>query len=160
LVAFCFVFAKKMATTVASKVHEFEVSSKWYFDAGNGRVDAGSRMPILYGPPPEFGGQENVWSPEHLLCSSVATCYVTTLLSFAKLLKVEIRNLAITASAEFEKKEICLEATRIILRPRISFRKDPGRGVAEKLIDKAKRYCFISNSLKGEVVVIPEIQFT
>lgn len=41
--------------------------------------------------PPEFGGPEQTWSPEHMFVASVASCFMTTLLAIAELSKLEIR---------------------------------------------------------------------
>lgn len=42
------------------------------------------RLPSLYvASPPEFGGPEGVWSPEHLFVASVAACMMTTFRAIA-----------------------------------------------------------------------------
>ena len=95
-----------------TQVHKFDVSLNWEIEAGKGNAKSGSRPTFEYGPPPEFGGKENTWSPEHLLAASVATCYTTTFMHFAKLLKISVRKFDISCQAEFTKKESGFEATR------------------------------------------------
>jgi organic hydroperoxide reductase OsmC/OhrA len=138
-------------------INTYEVSLKWDYETDSGIARSENRMPFLFGPPPEFGGTETTWSPEHLLCASVASCYTTTFLHFAKLLKVQLTGFRISAKAEFEKRNIGLEAVRFILRPIIELHADPGQHVLENLLEKAKKHCFISNSVKGEIIVDPSI---
>src|SRR5690606_35571801 len=42
------------------------------------------RAPIAAGAPPQFGGSEDVWSPEELLAGAVLLCLQTTFAAFAK----------------------------------------------------------------------------
>jgi len=142
---------------VAEKVHTFNVSLKWDYETNSGLARSESRMPLLFGPPPEFGGAEMNWSPEHLITASLAGCYMNTFIHFAKLLKVTITNIRVTAKAEFEKKQHGFEATRYIIRPVVEFHNTPGQYVIDNLFQKAKKYCIISNSVKGEVCVEPNV---
>jgi len=142
---------------VTTQVHKFDVSLKWDYETDSGIARAGNRMPLLFGPPPEFGGTELTWSPEHLLAASVASCYVTTFMSLAKRMKVTVTDFRISCKVEFEKKGNGFEATRYILRPLVEFQGNPGAEVLSNLLEKAKKYCFISNSVKGEIVIEPNI---
>lgn len=140
-----------------TQIHTFDVNLNWDNKTANGIASSGVRTPMIFGPPPEFGGTAVTWSPEHLLATSVASCYMTTLIHFSKLLKVNILNFSISCKVEFTKKEIGFEASRFTLNPIIRLQYDPGQSVLEKLLAKAKKYCFISNSIKGEVLVNPTI---
>jgi organic hydroperoxide reductase OsmC/OhrA len=142
---------------VKTQVHFYEASLNWETKTASGIATSGTRTPLLFGPPPEFGGTENTWSPEHLLAVSLASCYITTLNSFANLLKVSLASLNVSCKVEFTKKEKGFEATKFILYPSVRFQHDPGQNVIDNLLAKAKKYCFISNSVKGEVVVEPTI---
>lgn len=140
---------------VTTQVHKFDVSLNWEFASGQGKVESGIRIPLDFGPPPEFGGKENTWSAEHLLAASIATCYTTTFMHFARLLKISVKKFDISCQAEFTKKESGFEATRYNLTPVIDFVNIPEQIQIDSLLAKAKKYCFISNSVKGEVVVTP-----
>jgi len=79
---------------------------------------------------------------------------------FAKLLKVKVRNLKVSGKVEIEKEgKGMFEATKFVLNPVIDFQNDPGSHIVENLLDKAKRYCIISNSVKAEVIVEPSIKY-
>ena len=44
----------------------------------------GPRERIRVGAPPQFGGVEDVWSPEHLLIAAALTCLKTTFDAYAR----------------------------------------------------------------------------
>jgi len=48
------------------------------------RLLAPPRAPIAAGPPPQFGGTDQVWSPEELLVAAVLECLWTTFEAFAR----------------------------------------------------------------------------
>jgi len=50
-------------------------------------------------------------------------------------------------------------AKRFLLSPVIYFIGNPGEELIENLLGKAKKYCIISNSVKGEVLVEPTVRF-
>lgn len=145
--------------TVEKITHSYDVNLVWDVEQEQALLRTGNRMPILVSAPPEFGGSDAVWSPEHLILASLTSCYVTTFMYFAKLLKVKVRDLKVTAKVEIEKEgKGMFEATRFILNPTIDFQTDLGSHIVENLLDKAKRYCIVSNSVKAEVVVEPSIR--
>ena len=144
-----------MATETIS--HHFPASLKWFSEAKRGAAQAGSRQPIFFSPPPEFGGTDQMWSPEHLLAVSLSACYTNTFFHFANLLKVPVRAFYVDVTMEVQKEGVALAATKFILHPHVEFETKPKQDTIDNLLSKAKRYCIISNSVKGEVVVEPEI---
>jgi len=141
----------------AALVHSFDVSLKWDDETNIGIAHAGNRMPLAYGPPPEFGGTDTAWSPEHLLAASIASCYATTFSHFAKLLNVTYTDFRVTCKAEFEKGKTGFEATRYIVSPAVEVALNTSQELIDDLFTKAKKYCFIGNSVKGEIIVEPSI---
>ena len=55
-----------------------------------GRASATGKPDLEVGSPPEFRGEEGVWSPEHLLVTSLATCLMLTFLNLAERRKLEV----------------------------------------------------------------------
>ena len=146
-------------TTIEKITHTYDVNLAWDAEQEQALLRAGNRMPILVSAPPEFHGSDAVWSPEHLILASLTSCYVTTLVYFAKLLKVKFRDLKVSSKVEIEKEgKGMFEAKTFILNPSIDFMNDPGAHIIENLLDKAKRYCIVSNSVKGNVIVEPTIR--
>jgi organic hydroperoxide reductase OsmC/OhrA len=146
---------------VATKVsHTFSVSLKWNNDINGAIIRSGKRAPIIIASPPEFGGTDKEWSPEHFLAASVSSCYATTFHYFAKLMKIKVSSFQIEISMDVEKEGAqAFTATNYVLQPRIAFIGNPEQNVIDNLLSKAKRYCIISNSVKGEVLIEPKIEF-
>ena len=139
-------------------VHLFNVDMKWSMEAGTGTMTCGTRMPVCFAPPVEFGGTDKVWSPEQLLASAVASCYMTTFLHFAELLKIKISAFDVEVKMEIEKKDKSgFRATKYLILPKISFEMHQDDEVIQSLLSKAKRYCIVSNSVNGEISVQPLI---
>lgn len=148
-------------STAEKVMHTFDVKLSWDDIVKNGLISSGNRSPLVFGPPPEFKGKDSQWSPEHLLVAALAGCYTTTFFYFTNLLKVPVRHFSLAASVDFEKGESgILEAQRFHLFPVVEFEKFPGQSVTDNLFEKAKKYCFISRSVKGEVVVKPVVNGT
>ena len=143
---------------VAAQTHEYKVSLNWDQDTKNGMMTSGFRVPVPFAPPVEFGGTDLVWSPEQLLASSVASCYLTTFLHFAKILKIKIDKINVRVRMEIEKKGgKGFIATKYFLHPQIKFAEVQSPEVVNDLLSKAKRYCIVSNSVNGEIIVEPEV---
>ncbi len=47
-------------------------------------LSSGHRPRVVTGPPPEFGGNDTWWSPEHLLVAAAASCMTATFYSMAE----------------------------------------------------------------------------
>jgi organic hydroperoxide reductase OsmC/OhrA len=150
-----------LAMQVATKVqHTFSVSLEWDIDARRGIVHSGKRKPIVIASPPEFGGTDEVWSPEHLLAASLVSCYTTTFFYFAKLMKVKVETFSVNVEMEIEKEDRGpFTATRFIVHPHIKFAERIEQCVIDNLLEKTKRYCIITNSVKGHEIVEPSIEF-
>lgn len=108
--------------------------------------------------PPEFGGPQGVWSPEHLFVASVSACLMTTFQAIADLSGVEVISYSDNAVGHLQRGENRLyKMDRITLRPRIVV-----SGVqadrALRLVFKAEAACLISGSVNSEIVVEPDIQ--
>jgi len=132
---------------------------KWNIEAGNGMMTSGTRIPVMFAPPAEFGGTDKVWSPEQLLASAVASCYMTTFLHFADMLKIKIKELDVDVKMEIEKQDkMGFKATKYFVRPRIAFATSQSEQAIENLLSKAKRYCIVSNSVCGDIRVEPVIR--
>src|SRR5688572_3816308 len=62
--------------------HRYVADLVWQADL-HGEVSGPSKAPFITGPPPEFGGRPEWWSPEHLLLSAANACLMTTFLALA-----------------------------------------------------------------------------
>jgi peroxiredoxin-like protein len=110
--------------------------------------------------PPEFKGHEGVWTPEHLFVAAVNSCFMTTFLAIAENSKLEFVSFSADASGKLEKLEgQGFIMTEVVLRPKllISHARDVER--AGRILGKAEKNCLISNSIKTETKLEPEVTF-
>lgn len=126
--------------------HRYEVGLSW--EAGReGLVTAPPRPPIAGGPPPEFDGRPELWSPEHLLLSALNLCQMTTFLALAAKARLEVVSYRSGASGVLDKTAEGLRFTAIRLR--VALRVPPAdieRG--RQLVHTAHKHCIVSNALK------------
>ncbi len=107
---------------------------------------------LAFASPPEFGGPEHVWSPEHLFVASVASCLMTTFRSIAARSGVEVLDYSDEAVGHLQRGEDGLYSIEsITLKPTIVISEDSNVDRAERLIDKAENVCLISRSIDSEV---------
>jgi len=142
---------------MAEQTHHYETTVEW--TAGRqGTVTAPGRPAIAIGVPPEFGGSDDTWSPEHLCAASVNACVMLTFAIIAGNSKVAFRAYSATATATLEKVEGAgTVVTRVAVSPRVTIGPEVDRAKIERLVKMAERNCYISNSLKATVTVEPEI---
>jgi peroxiredoxin-like protein len=113
---------------------------------------------IMVATPPEFMGHEHTWSPEHLFVGAVCACFVTTFLAVAELSKLEFASISAAARGKLEKLEgQGYRMTQITVQPRLVICHARDRERAARLLEKAEQHCLISNSIKTEVRLEPEI---
>jgi organic hydroperoxide reductase OsmC/OhrA len=115
-------------------------------------LSAPPRQPVLAGAPPEFGGSDDVWSPEHLLLAAVNACLMTTFQSLAArepFASIEYRDHI----------EGTIDRTReglrfVAIKHRVELRVPPeDRARAAALLERARKHCLIANSLNVAVEV-------
>jgi organic hydroperoxide reductase OsmC/OhrA len=124
--------------------------------ASGARLDAAPRATIVGGAPPEFGGTDTVWSPEHLFVSSVALCFLTTFEFFARRGNLTVVEFSTNAEGTVEKTPRGLAFTGVRLDVRVGV--PAGEAArAQELLATAKRSCLISNSLACPVELAAEV---
>jgi peroxiredoxin-like protein len=113
---------------------------------------------INFAAPPEFGGEPGLWTPEHMLLGSVATCYVATFRAIAEASKLVCDRMDVFVEGKIEKQEGGFRFTQITVKPRVRIEREEDRERAERLIVKAERACLISRSLSCTVAVNAKIE--
>lgn len=134
-----------------------------YTAAAHGRPEgavgltSGGLPEIATASPPEFGGPDGVWSPETLLCASIADCFVLSFRAIARASKVEWSELACRVEGVLERVD---GVTRFTRYTTFASLKVPSESTAEKvrrLLEKAEHACLISNSVRGERILVTEV---
>lgn len=104
--------------------------------------------------PPEFpGGKAGYWSPETMLLGAAVGCFLNTFQVFANKLKAPYESVTCAADGTVELVDGKFMFTGITLYPTVEVAEGVAEGLAESALDKAHRYCLISNSLKCPVAM-------
>lgn len=116
-------------------------------------------LPIMQvASPPQFGGPEGMWSPEHLFVASVSSCLMTTFQAIATNSRLEVLEYSDDASGRLVRGDDRLfRIDRVTLRPRLVIDDPAHADKARRLLEKAKDVCLISRSMSAEVVMVPSI---
>jgi peroxiredoxin-like protein len=136
--------------------YTYTAGIKWIGEK-KGVVTAETLPELHVATPPEFGGHEGQWSPEHLLVSSVASCIMTTFIAIAEASKFSFQSYESSAIGTIERVEKSYEFTRITVSVKLTVADEGSVSRAERLLQKAEQNCFISNSIKAEIDLVPEI---
>jgi len=142
---------------MAEHTHHFDTAIE-HTESKRGTITVAGRSPIAAGAPPQFGGTDAVWSPEHLCVAAVDACVMLTFEVIAGNSKLPFRSYTSSATGTLEKVEgQGLEITRVVVKPRITVGPDVERAKVDRIVRMAEKNCYISNSLKAAVTVEPEV---
>jgi organic hydroperoxide reductase OsmC/OhrA len=136
---------------------EFTTEVKWkterkmYLKTANG-------VEMNAGPPPEFNGYKNVLTAEESFVGSINLCWVSTLLVMKEKLGVEVRSVECKTIGTVERPEKAYRFTRIDLYPKIEVDNNVSEVKLDRLLDLSHRYCLVTQSVKSEVTIHPEIK--
>ena len=136
-----------------SDVHSYKTTVQWSKQR-KGKLGSKGMPTIEIATPIEFpGGHPDIWSPEHLFVGSAEICLMTTFLSIAEKSKLPFTNYTSEAEGILEKVDGGLQFSKIIIRPTVVVSSDEDTDKAYKLLEKAEKYCLISNSMKTSVTL-------
>ena len=116
-----------------------------------------ARNSIRVSTPPEIGGPEGDWSPEHLFLSSITSCFMGTYLVFVDKMKIEHTGFECTATGQVELVDGKYKFTYIHLYPKAFVGNSADLEKAQVAMEKTKKYCLIFNSINAEIVQHPEV---
>lgn len=123
-----------------------------------GDLRAAGLPELVVDAPPEFKGHEGFWTPEHLFVASVNSCFMTTFLAIAENSKLDFISLRVGAKGKLEKQDgQGFMITEITLWPRLVLRESRDAERAVRILQKAERNCLISNSIKTQITLQPEV---
>ncbi|HKC51860.1 MAG TPA: OsmC family protein [Myxococcota bacterium] len=107
---------------------------------------------------PEYRGDAALPNPEEALVAALSSCHMLTFLAIAARKRLTVESYEDDAVGHMEKNaEGKLAVTRVELRPRIVFsgERQPTPDEIAKLHESAHHGCFIANSVRTEVTVVP-----
>lgn len=135
--------------------YTFHVDIDWSA-ARSGRLTSDGLPALDVSAPPEFHGEPGQWTPEHLLVAAVSSCLMTTYMAIAGMNHLHVDFYHARAFGRLER--IPGEGyrfTEIVLTPEIGVEREDVEK-ALKVMAKAEKNCFISNSLRATVQVEPK----
>lgn len=100
-------------------------------------------------PPPEFDGPAGLWSPETLLCASLADCFILTFRSVARAARFEWGRLNCRVEGILERIGNAAQFTRFTTFVELSIPPGADAGKARSLVERAEHSCLIANSLRA-----------
>jgi organic hydroperoxide reductase OsmC/OhrA len=122
-----------------------------------GHLQCGNGPEMDFSAPPDAHGHAGVMTPEDAFVAAANTCVMMMFLWAAERFKIDL--LSYECRAEGEKK-IELDRTEIFTRvtlwPKIKVRNADENRV-RRAVQAATKYSLVANSIKGEVIVEPEI---
>ena len=129
--------------------HHYVVSARAEGKA-NVVISADKLPDIESAGPPEFGGPGDVWSPETLLVAAVADCFILSFRAIARTAKLEWLTLEVTAEGELDKIEKFTQFTGFKVNAKLTIPEDKDAKKAGVILEKAEKYCLITNSMKAD----------
>jgi organic hydroperoxide reductase OsmC/OhrA len=136
--------------------HVYEAALDWP-GVGPAVSTAGPRPALLTGPPPEFGGEEEWWSPEHLLLSAVNLCLMATFGALSRARGLRVQWYRSRARGVLSKTPGGLAFTSLGVT--VEMRAAPGDVErARETLLKAKQRCIVANALVLPVQLDVEIE--
>ena len=126
-------------------------------DGRTGNLSSSGFPDINVATPPEFMGVHGIWTPEHLFVSSVNICLMTTFLAIAENSHLHFSKYSCEGRGKLEKVDGKFMISEIELFPKITVKKEKDLDRALRIIEKSENACLISNSIKTNVILKPEI---
>ncbi len=107
--------------------------------------------------PPEFGGPGGLWSPETMLVAAVANCYILTWRSVAAHNKVEWADMKVDVSGVLDRIDRVTRFTQIHMKVQVAIPAGFDQEKIDRLLERSKSACLITNSMTAEVVMETEV---
>jgi peroxiredoxin-like protein len=108
-------------------------------------------------PPADFDGPGDAWSPELFLVAAVETCFLFTLRSVARLSKIDIISVDVTAEGTVNRQDGVTCFTGIMLRPSVVVAAGTDHDKTRRALEKAEKACLVSASLKTPISLEAQI---
>lgn len=116
------------------------------------------RLPaIATAPPAEFDGPGDVWSPETLLCASIADCFILTFRAIARASRFEWTGLECRVEGKLEKADGAAQFTAYTTYATLEIPQSGDAAKGRALMEKAEHGCLVAASLRGTRALVAEV---
>jgi len=112
---------------------------------------------LVVAAPSEFDGPGDQWSPETLLMSALANCFVLSFRAIAKASHFEWTSIECESTGTLDRIDRKTLFTSVKNKAKLFIDREEKREKAEKLLTKAEDACLVSNSLSCETHLQYEI---
>ena len=103
--------------------------------------------------PPQFDGPGDVWSPETLLCASIADCFILTFRAVTRAARFKWLRLQCRVEGVLERVGRVSQFTRYTTFATLTVPAGTDAAQAHELLERAEHGCLIANSLRGTRVL-------
>ena len=110
-------------------------------------------------PPPEFDGPGGYWSPETLLVSTVANCFILTFRAVARASQFEWNSLSCEVVGILNRVERVTRFTEFQIRVTLRLPSGADWHKAHRLAEKSESVCLVTNSLSGDKILEVDIEY-
>jgi organic hydroperoxide reductase OsmC/OhrA len=115
-------------------------------------------LPRLFtAAPPQFGGPGGQWSPETLFVAAAADCFILTFRAVAAASKFPWRHLECSAEGVLDRVDHVVRFSALHLHARLALPAGGDVERAQRLLEKSKKACLVTNSLKFEPSLTTEV---
>jgi organic hydroperoxide reductase OsmC/OhrA len=119
-------------------------------DKGLVSVESEGLQALATAPPVEFDGPGDMWSPETLLMAAIADCYILTFRGIARAAKFDWHELECSVEGVLERVEGVTRFSGYTNQATLKVRAGTDQAKVEELMERAERFCLVSNSLVGD----------
>jgi organic hydroperoxide reductase OsmC/OhrA len=109
------------------------------------------------GPPIDFGGVPDRWTPEDLMLASVNTCHVSTFISLSIRKGFEFVSVDSSIEGALEHNGKGYVFTTMVIHPRVVVKSEADIATAKQYLERAHETCFMGNSVTAKLTMEPEI---
>ena len=140
-----------------AETHTYTTALRWNQDR-KGVLSSQGLPKIEVATPPEFPkGHPGIWSPEHMFVAAAEICLMTTFLAIAEKSRLEFSEYSSQAVGTLEKTDAGYLMTKILIKPKVVIPDQAQAERALRIVEMAEKHCLISNSMKTEVSIAPEV---
>lgn len=138
--------------------HHYQASAT-AFSRSNVEVTSKGLEALETAGPAEFGGPGDLWSPETMLVGAIANCFILSFRAIARAARLDWANLTVDAEGVLERVDKVTRFTRFSINAKLEVERGVDAAKAQKLLQKAKKHCLITNSMLADCELSTSVEF-
>ena len=146
-----------METKKSWKSFRYQTHAVWK-EARRIKASAAGKPDLEISSPPEFKGDQGIWTPEDLFVSALNICIMETFLAFAERKGLRLAAYDSTVDALLDYQDGKYRFTEITVHPQVALKSPDDVERARQIMKSAHDNCFVSNSITSSVSVLPEFR--